>query len=262
VYSTSSYTLTLNTTPVLVLPPVAPAIPAPPPAPAVQQETAAPVTTNPPATSVGNPESAASGAAAEDEPSAEETASGTPADSTPFGRSNQNALLGSGTVQTTHSNHGSNVAYGRNDLRLLWGTPELLEATLADFGLTPKDTQDATQTALAALRSTDLLNVLDQLRDDLQDESRIEADSVALTTAATLGLSVGYVFWLLRGGVLLSTLLSSLPAWRLVDPLPILGRFDEDEDDDEAEEPDESLESLVARKNRAAGGGESGSGPA
>jgi hypothetical protein len=54
--------------------------------------------------------------------------------------------------------------------------------------------------------------------------------------------------WLLRGGVLVSTLLSSLPAWRLVDPLPVLGRIDDDADDDADEsESDDSLESLVSR---------------
>lgn len=56
------------------------------------------------------------------------------------------------------------------------------------------------------------------------------------------GLSVGYVLWLLRGGALIASLLSSLPAWRLVDPLPVLGSMGGragDEDDD-------SLEDLVA----------------
>ena len=38
----------------------------------------------------------------------------------------------------------------------------------------------------------------------------------------TGGLSVGYVVWLLRGGVLVSSMLSALPAWQMVDPLPVL----------------------------------------
>jgi hypothetical protein len=172
-----------------------------------------------------------------------------PSDSTPVGRFNQNALLGSGSMQAAQSGRGSNVAFGGRDLRLLLATSEQPEVTLANFALTSRDTPYATQTALAALRSTDLLNELDRVRDDLQEESKIEGHAVALSAAATLGLSVGYVFWLLRGGLLLSTVLSSLPAWRLVDPLPILGRLEED--DDEAREPDESLESLVARNNRA-----------
>ena len=185
----------------------------------------------------------------------EETATGGPADSTPAGRSSQNALLASDSAQASHSGRGSNVAFGGRDLRLLLAASEQPEITLADFALASRDTQHAIQTAIAALHSTDLLSELDRLRDGLQDESKSEVHAVALTTAATLGLSVGYVLWLLRGGVLLSTVLSSMPAWRMVDPLPILGRLEE-EDDEEAEDPDESLEALVARKNRAVGGEE------
>ena len=54
-------------------------------------------------------------------------------------------------------------------------------------------------------------------------------------------LSVGYVVWLARGGVLLASLLSSMPAWRIVDPLPILSRAMDDEDVDGGD----SLASLI-----------------
>ena len=68
--------------------------------------------------------------------------------------------------------------------------------------------------------------------------------SLGSTIVASTGLSVGYVMWLLRGGVLTSSMLSSMPAWRLVDPLPVLAntarRADEEEDD--------SLESLVKER--------------
>jgi hypothetical protein len=60
--------------------------------------------------------------------------------------------------------------------------------------------------------------------------------------AVGASFSVGYVIWLLRGGVLATSLLSSLPAWRFVDPLPVLARMRQDDDDDS----DDSLESLVA----------------
>jgi hypothetical protein len=103
-----------------------------------------------------------------------------------------------------------------------------------------------------------MLDVLDEMRRGLSEQGRLEANALAVAAAATLGLSVGYVIWLLRGGVLVSSLLSSLPAWRLVDPLPILGRLDDEESSDEA--ADDTLESLVARTNvlgdaQAAAGG-------
>jgi hypothetical protein len=45
---------------------------------------------------------------------------------------------------------------------------------------------------------------------------------VASAALFTSTVSYGYVMWLLRGGLLLSSLLSSLPAWASLDPLPIL----------------------------------------
>jgi hypothetical protein len=81
------------------------------------------------------------------------------------------------------------------------------------------------------------------VRDGLRDQERLESATVAATAATSFSLSVGYVVWLLRGGALLSTFLSSLPAWRFIDPLPVLGRVDDEDGGDDA---DESLESMVA----------------
>ena len=81
-----------------------------------------------------------------------------------------------------------------------------------------------------------------------------EADSEATATqtvlgsaiAVSTGLSVGYVVWLVRGGMLLSSLLSSIPAWQILDPLPVLaGIRDEDDSDD-----DESLASILEDKQK------------
>jgi hypothetical protein len=70
----------------------------------------------------------------------------------------------------------------------------------------------------------------------------LTAAIVGGTAAVSTGLSVGYVIWTLRSGILMTSLLSSLPAWRFIDPLPILsGKVSADDDEDE-----ESLESLVA----------------
>ncbi|MFK8078917.1 MAG: cadherin domain-containing protein [Granulosicoccus sp.] len=62
--------------------------------------------------------------------------------------------------------------------------------------------------------------------------------STAVTT--TSGLSIGYVLYLLRGGAIMSSMLSSLPAWRFVDPLPIVGSLGNSLDVD-----GESLQSIV-----------------
>ena len=58
------------------------------------------------------------------------------------------------------------------------------------------------------------------------------------------GFSVGYVVWLARSGILLSSVLTSMPAWRFIDLLPILGSLNfKDEEEDK-----ESLESMVEEK--------------
>ena len=44
-----------------------------------------------------------------------------------------------------------------------------------------------------------------------------------------MALSVGVVWWASRISGLLGSLLASAPAWRHIDPLPVVGR-DEDED--------------------------------
>jgi hypothetical protein len=86
---------------------------------------------------------------------------------------------------------------------------------------------------------------VDQVRDSLREEMKLEAGTIAAGATASIGLSVGYVIWLLRGGVLLSTVMTSMPMWRLIDPLPVLGNVDADGDDDS----DDSLEAIVARTN-------------
>jgi hypothetical protein len=107
-----------------------------------------------------------------------------------------------------------------------------------------------------------LLNQMDEIRDNLREQGTFEASTVAASAAASIGLSVGYVVWLLRGGVLLSTVLYSLPAWRSLDPLPVLERVDGDEDGDgDGDDGDDSLESMVARTNNAAEGAEGSTAP-
>jgi VCBS repeat-containing protein len=91
-----------------------------------------------------------------------------------------------------------------------------------------------------------LRDSLDGLKNEADKENRMEKAVVGSAIAASTGLSVGYVVWLLRSGMLLSSLLSSMPAWQLADPLPILsGR----RDDDEGEEED-SLESIIKNKSQ------------
>jgi hypothetical protein len=55
------------------------------------------------------------------------------------------------------------------------------------------------------------------------EESRIDV-TIATVRVTGIAFSVGVVWWALRAGGLLASLLASVPVWRHLDPLPVLGR--------------------------------------
>ncbi|HNP61440.1 MAG TPA: Ig-like domain-containing protein, partial [Nitrospirales bacterium] len=72
------------------------------------------------------------------------------------------------------------------------------------------------------LHRSGFLQDLDRVRDDVQEVADTEQAYLASSIAVSTGLSIGYVVWLLRSGVLLTALLSSVPAWQFVNPLLVL----------------------------------------
>jgi hypothetical protein len=117
--------------------------------------------------------------------------------------------------------------------------PEAVEAPALDQVFSLVTVSDTSPAASAASRSQGLANDLNQIRDEMAEQAQLEHWVSASVAVGTFGLTVGYVLWLLRGGALLTSLLSTLPAWRLIDPLPVLGRVDDEEpgagdDDDDA----------------------------
>ena len=97
-----------------------------------------------------------------------------------------------------------------------------------------------------SLGSGSFLQQLDQLQDDIRQQFNLDKSVVSSTLAISTGLSVGYVVWLVRGGVLLSSLLTSMPAWKLIDPLPILAHLGTRKSNDEE---DDSLEGMLKKSN-------------
>jgi hypothetical protein len=91
-----------------------------------------------------------------------------------------------------------------------------------------------------------LRNSLDAVKQEMTSEIKLSKMYLGSAIVSSIGLSVGYVVWLLRGGMLLASLLSSMPAWRILDVLPILARKKKDDESDD----DESLESIVNKKPR------------
>ncbi|MCX7228120.1 MAG: DUF4347 domain-containing protein [Burkholderiales bacterium] len=96
-----------------------------------------------------------------------------------------------------------------------------------------------------ALRQADFRAELAQTRDEAVARFDTDRVMVASSVAISTSLSIGYVVWLARGGVLLTSLLASMPAWRSIDPLPVLARIDARGQDDGEE--DDSLRGLLQR---------------
>ncbi len=74
------------------------------------------------------------------------------------------------------------------------------------------------------------------------DDEERRAIEVTLSSVRITGLamSVGAVWWAARAAGLIASVLASSPAWRHVDPLPVLGRDDDEEDQwDDAEGDDQ-----------------------
>jgi PKD repeat protein len=88
--------------------------------------------------------------------------------------------------------------------------------------------------------STGFTDALDRMRNEIQARKEFENIVIGSSVAMSGGLSIGYVLWLLRGGALLGSLLSALPAWAALDPMPVLayylGRGRDDDDDDDFSE--------------------------
>jgi hypothetical protein len=89
-----------------------------------------------------------------------------------------------------------------------------------------------------ALRYARFEQVLNQWRDEAAAPGGLAGELAVSGAALSGGLSVGYVLWLARSGVLMASVVSALPAWVMLDPLPVLAQLKrerppgEDGDDD------------------------------
>jgi hypothetical protein len=88
---------------------------------------------------------------------------------------------------------------------------------------------------------TQLRESLDLFEKESANEKRRGKAVVGSAIAASTGIAVGYVVWLIRSGMLLTSMLSSMPAWRIADPLVVLSGKQDEEDKD----GDESLTTII-----------------
>ena len=121
-----------------------------------------------------------------------------------------------------------------------------------NINTTPTDNQIAQlrdqfiefEDALILINSDFFRMQLNDIKQEVVTDNDYSEKFIGGTLAVSAGMSAGYVVWLARSGVLLTSVLSSLPAWRFMDPLPILSTFGkEDMNSDQ-----ESLESIVENR--------------
>jgi hypothetical protein len=106
-----------------------------------------------------------------------------------------------------------------------------------------------------------MLKKMDSVKSEMASQTSLKV-TAGTATGMSVGASAAYLIWLLRGGSLVSSLLSMFPAWKSIDPLPVLDSFEQSRrrrkkrKNVTTDDSDESLESLVDRSNQTAPGGE------
>jgi hypothetical protein len=103
----------------------------------------------------------------------------------------------------------------------------------------------ASPNLFALTRSSRLWQELDSFQQDLQSELNFSTITIGSVGTVASGLTVGYVLWAVRSGLLLSSVVASMPAWTMFDPFVVIS---DTLTADEGEE--ESLEDIV--ENQAA----------
>jgi hypothetical protein len=115
----------------------------------------------------------------------------------------------------------------------LLASVDAAEATSSRFDVSARIESRQMEELQRSLRSGTFAENLNRLREEVQENVSLEQSVTVSVAGVSLGLSLVYVLWLIRGGVLMGSYLSALPAWRILDPLPVLARPGDDEEKDE-----------------------------
>jgi VCBS repeat-containing protein len=95
---------------------------------------------------------------------------------------------------------------------------------------------------LSYLVSTEFIQELEQVEDEFEFDGAVPEWATGTAVATTASISVGYIMWMLRGGYVLASVLSTMPVWQNIDPLPVLAALEAADDED-----DDSLETMIDR---------------
>ncbi|MGI9516708.1 MAG: Ig-like domain-containing protein, partial [Pirellulaceae bacterium] len=132
------------------------------------------------------------------------------------------------------ANYGFTYQKSSVDLSSLW-----LQEQTASYG-----SFDGSASGISTEMYTSLWHDLDMVNHEILDNINAATGNIAAAASLTGVLTVGYVLWMARGGMLVASLVSSMPAWQSFDPLPIL-QYSAGDDDADAE--DDSIEALLDR---------------
>ena len=92
-----------------------------------------------------------------------------------------------------------------------------------------------------AIVQPQLWMALDSMKQEMTSSLTVTSGLTVGTAATTsVGMTVGYVVWVLRSGLLLSSVMAHLPMWRFMDPLAIL-----DSSESQCDEDEETLGSIA-----------------
>jgi len=64
--------------------------------------------------------------------------------------------------------------------------------------------------------------VIERLEEAVASETEDQVHVTRIAAASGVTLSVGFVVWALRSSALLASLFATVPAWQLLDPLPVV----------------------------------------
>lgn len=108
----------------------------------------------------------------------------------------------------------------------------------AHKALTPQELQRQQFYRELAARTEEQIDSFEQ---KLSRNVSLDGRVVGSVGVVTTGFSVGYLIWAVRGGMLLSGVLSQIPAWTMLDPLMVIDG--EGKDDDK-----ETLQTIMDRE--------------
>ena len=130
----------------------------------------------------------------------------------------------------------------------LAGSDDRIDSAAARGGRSDgNNTFNESRASVPLAKTGQLWRDLDEFQESL--ESDLQLNTVAIGSVGTIvsGFTVGYVLWVVRSGLLLSSVLASLPAWTMFDPmviLPVSGARDDGQE--------ESLEQIVENQTALA----------